>query len=103
MSGGEGDDWLVSGTGNDVMIGGDGADVFLFDNILGGGTGQDRVTDFEIGTDLIWIRASGDTDFASLSISQVGSNTQIDLVNGSSITLHNIDAADLSESDFHIV
>ncbi len=75
----------------------------MFDQILGNGTGDDRVVDFEIGTDLIWIRATGDIDFDSLSLTQVGNNTLISLADGSSVILNNVTASDLSDSDFHIV
>ncbi|MCC4799500.1 alkaline phosphatase [Enterovibrio norvegicus] len=103
LFGGSGDDWLVSGIDNDFLIGGSGADTFLFDNILGNSTGDDRVVDFEVGIDTLFIRATGDTDFASLSISQVGINTLISLTDGSSFILNGITSTDLSASDFHIV
>lgn len=57
LRGGEGNDSLDGGTGNDRLYGNEGSDTFVFWE----GSGQDRIHDFELGTDLI--------DLTSLSLS----------------------------------
>jgi Ca2+-binding RTX toxin-like protein len=52
-----GDDTLIGGVGIDVLTGGPGADIFLYNSTLEGGPGE-RITDFEIGTDMILLNAA---------------------------------------------
>jgi Ca2+-binding RTX toxin-like protein len=47
-------DRLDGGTGIDVLSGGPGSDTFIFSTKLGGGN-IDRITDFEVGSDGIWL------------------------------------------------
>lgn len=54
LDGGHDNDRLDGGDGNDVLKGGIGADTFVFSTKLGPGN-VDRVTDFEVGTDGIWL------------------------------------------------
>ncbi|WP_424433944.1 M10 family metallopeptidase C-terminal domain-containing protein [Planktotalea sp.] len=58
LFGGDDDDVLIGGAGNDAMNGGEGADTFIFRQ----GDGNDTITDFEDGIDLIDI-----SDFAGSS------------------------------------
>ena len=48
MRGGQGDDTIEGGAGNDILRGNDGADTFVFDPAT---SGNDRIGDFEWGTD----------------------------------------------------
>ncbi len=56
LDGGEGSDTLNGGSGADVLTGGLGEDLFYFDNF---DDRLDRVTDFEIGEDLLVFNTSG--------------------------------------------
>lgn len=47
-------DRLDGGDGNDVLSGGPGADIYVFSTKLGGGN-IDRVADFDIGSDAVWL------------------------------------------------
>lgn len=47
-------DRLDGGDGNDVLSGGPGADIYVFSTKLGGGN-IDRVMDFDIGSDAVWL------------------------------------------------
>ncbi|MGF1500970.1 MAG: M10 family metallopeptidase [Paracoccaceae bacterium] len=62
LSGGERADSLYGGRGDDTLTGGGGVDVFRFET----GDDRDRVTDFELGIDLIGF--SGPGSYAALSI-----------------------------------
>jgi len=87
-------------TGDDTMTGGGAADIFRFRDDWG----VDTITDFEVGVDKIRMNEVSDLfdGFDGLSIVQDGANTVITLVDDDtySITLLNIDASSLSESDF---
>ena len=65
-----GDDSLIGGVGIDVLTGGPGADVFLYNTTLDGGPGE-RITDFEIGTDIVLLNAAN-FGFAIQGILPVG-------------------------------
>jgi len=97
LIGGTGNDVLYGGTGDDVMHGGVGDDVFLF----AGGGGQDVILDFSAGSDLLQIvRNVNDTGIAApedligrVHDSEFGAT--IDLGNGDSVTLANVNAEDV--------
>ena len=97
--GGAGDDVLEGGAGDDVLSGGSGADTFVFS----GGGGNDVVLDFQAGEDMLSISSNiNDTgietaDDVAARATQVGANTVIDLGNGDSITLNNVDAEDIQD------
>ncbi|MCK5424893.1 MAG: hypothetical protein KAI89_05940, partial [Emcibacter sp.] len=95
LNGGNGDDVLVSGATNDTMTGGLGDDVFVFDN----NWGDDIITDYEDGIDLIDFSDSG-LVFADLTITDVGGDTLIEDGSGNSITLTGIAATDITTDDF---
>lgn len=70
LDGGTGDDVLHSGSGDDILIGGAGADVFDF----GRNSGNDVITDFEDGSDILDLTAF---DIASLTeLRAAGMNTE---------------------------
>jgi VCBS repeat-containing protein len=53
--GGSGDDILWGGLGNDTLSGGKGKDVFVFDTKLSRKTNLDRISDFNVADDAIWL------------------------------------------------
>ncbi|MEP3275386.1 MAG: M10 family metallopeptidase [Stappiaceae bacterium] len=96
LKGGNGDDRLSGGTGDDELVGGNGSDVF----VILQGNGDDIVSDFQIDLDDIDL---SDTDFDSfddLDISDNNGNAVLDLGDGNSVTLIDVNAADLSTDDF---
>ena len=78
-------DVLHSGAGNDTFTGGQGADVFVF----AAGDGNDRISDFTLGTDLLQVEATG---FETLTITQIGSDVRIDYSESDSVVLANLEA-----------
>lgn len=81
--GGDGDDWLSGDMGADTVNGGAGADYFH----ISVGAGPDLVVDFD--------RAQGDKVLldpgAQFSVSQIGSDTIIELAGGGRMTLQGVD------------
>ncbi|RMB08683.1 beta strand repeat-containing protein [Eilatimonas milleporae] len=61
VGGGDGDDTLWAGAGDDLLTGGAGGDTFTF----GALTGNDRITDFALGEDILDLRFAA-SDFATL-------------------------------------
>ena len=49
LDGGKGSDILDGGDGNDILVGGKGSDTFIF----GPGSGDDTITDFDLGNDVL--------------------------------------------------
>jgi len=100
LRGAAGDDTLHGGAGNDKLSGGGGADTFVY----GTGDGDDIIKDFEDGKDTIDLTGIASvTGFADLSMTQVNGNVVIALTEdqgGGSLTLENVDLADLDASDF---
>lgn len=94
----DGDDLLVGGLDDDLLIGGAGADIFRFQQ----GDGQDTISDFEDGTDIIQLWDTGLT-FADLTIEQVGNDAVINYGAGSLITVSGVDAAALTQDDIVFV
>ena len=70
LSGGAAKDTLNGGTGNDSLTGGSDGDTFLY---VDAAFGQDTVTDFQDGLDLLKIFSAVATSFADFSI--VGNGT----------------------------
>jgi len=87
LVGGSGDDVLVGFSGDDILTGGLGRDIFGF-NL---GFGQDTITDFQLGEDILRLKSYGVgnyDDLADLATISVGEdNTSISFLDGSSITL----------------
>ena len=92
------DNRLDGGTGNDSLTGAGGADTFAFTEAA---FGQDTVTDFADGVDMLDFTAQGwdETDF---TITQVGLDTLLTLNadNAQTLTLLNVTATDITGADF---
>ncbi|MBC6438400.1 MAG: hypothetical protein GDA52_09780 [Rhodobacteraceae bacterium] len=98
LRGNLGDDTLIGGHGDDVLTGGMNADTFVFSS----GHGNDTITDFEDGVDLIQITASG-VGFDDLAIASEGTDTDHASVvtwSGGTITLEGVSSAQLTGDDF---
>jgi Ca2+-binding RTX toxin-like protein len=97
LSGGAGDDILFGDQGNDVLFGNDGNDDFMFTS----GNGKDAVMDFTVGDRLhieAGINHTGIHTLADLAdrVEADGSgSTVVDLGEGNSITLSNVNATDV--------
>ena len=91
--GGIGDDFIDGGVDNDMLTGGKGADMFSF--ALDGG--QDTITDFAKGEDMIGI--GGGLTFADIFLSQDDSAAVIE-AGDLMIRLEGVKADDLEEADF---
>jgi len=96
--GGTGNDTIHGGLGDDVMTGGPGDDVFVFN----AGNGDDRITDFTSGEDIIRFANIAGLDYAGLSISYNGGDAVIDYGTGS-ITLNGIAPNSLTSADFEFI
>ncbi|WP_108814362.1 calcium-binding protein [Loktanella sp. Alg231-35] len=97
LDGQAGNDTLIGGSGDDTLTGGSGADTFVF-NL---GDGQDQITDFEDGTDMMDFSTSG-LSFADLTITTTGTSTFIDYDNGQQIELLNTSGL-IDQDDFVFV
>jgi len=95
LIGGAGNDTLKGGTGNDTLDGGAGADVFVFQ----AGYGQDRVLNFENGSDLVDLVG---LSFASLTLSSVagGVRAAITATPATWIELMGVVIGDITAADF---
>ncbi len=95
--GNAGDDFLYGDQGNDALYGGEGNDNFVFTS----GNGKDYVMDFTLGDKLYiedGINHTGIHTLADLAdrAEAAGTDTTVvDLGEGNSITLSNVNAADL--------
>ncbi|QPH55948.1 reprolysin-like metallopeptidase [Pontivivens ytuae] len=69
LLGGNGLDTLIGGSGFDMLTGGSGTDTFVFEI----GTGQDTVTDFEMGLDIVQLGMARD----SVSLLQNGDDVEV--------------------------
>ncbi len=99
LSGGAGDDKLWGDAGNDRLSGGVGDDTFGFYF----GDGDDIITDFTDGDDLIYLHEAFDlSGFDELVISSDPDGVTIDLTahGGGTIRLEGFDIADLDAGDF---
>lgn len=95
LFGGAGGDSLNGNKGRDTITGGFGADHF----VLGKNWGDDTITDFKLGTDLIDMSPSSASSFGDLTITN-GSNGAVITYNGDTATLNGVSAGDLDAGDF---
>ena len=98
LNGGAGNDVLDGGQGDDTLTGGGGADTFVFH----AGDGNDTITDFTSGTDVIDLRGLGIADFSTLEsmMTQSFNNTVITFDAADKIVLSNVDMGTLRTGDF---
>ena len=75
LMGGGGADMLIGGMGDDKLTGGGGADKFVF----GMGDGEDTVTDFTDGVDMIDLTAFGLEGFGDVAATAADGGVMIDL------------------------
>ena len=97
-----GDDFLIGGAGDDILTGDAGADTFEFSMAFN--TGEDEITDFEIGVDTLSFSDVVDEnnditiDFAdvvaSIENGGAGNDLTINMTNGGSVTLTGLGTAD---------
>ena len=105
LDGGGRTDYLYGGKGDDTMTGGGGGDVFVIRRV---GNGDDEVTDFQNGSDVVDISALGVQNFNALNnvfgaLSQDNDSVIIDLAaagGSGSIRLVGVTLADMDASDF---
>ncbi|MEM7547762.1 MAG: matrixin family metalloprotease [Pseudomonadota bacterium] len=97
MIGGGGKDRLNGQFGDDVLTGGNGADVFAFTRF----GGQDRVTDFRVGVDLMdYSTHSTVSSFADIGFAAVAGGVSLLDGAGGSVLVEGLAEDDLSASDF---
>ncbi len=65
VSGGNGTDVVAGSTGNDRLTGGAGDDRFLFDTALDASTNVDRITDFSVAEDTIYLDSTVFSDMGA--------------------------------------
>jgi hypothetical protein len=91
-----GADTLGGGRGNDRLTGGEGSDIFVFNS---SGLGNDTITDFDADG------GAGNQDFirgtfGDAAITQNGANTLLDFGDGDTLTLLNVNSAQITVADF---
>ncbi|MGE5538954.1 MAG: matrixin family metalloprotease [Gemmatimonas sp.] len=98
INGGTGADVIAGGGGNDTLTGGGGDDRFVFH----GGDGNDTVTDFTAGHDVLELNGYGASTFDQLAplLSDHDGATVIAFDPSNEITLQNVTVAQLHQSDF---
>ena len=98
LDGGSGNDTLIGAAGDDYLIGGSGKDTFVF----GRNDGNDTIADFEIGRDMVDVRAYREYD--SLDdlnpIQDTDGSVLLQLNPYNSIRLMDTDLNKLSDGDF---
>jgi Ca2+-binding RTX toxin-like protein len=103
ISGGLGHDLIIGGAGADLMRGNRGRDVFEYRSLQEGG---DTITDFAANRDSINLRriSLGRSFSNFVTLSQSGSNTLVQVANGSSLTtlatLTDVTASTLGAGNF---
>jgi hypothetical protein len=88
---------------NESFLAGSGADLFVFSN----GFGQDRITGFTGGEDVVDLSGMTNPDWTSFAdvqahALQLGGDTLIDFGGGNTITLVGVTAANLTAGDFQL-
>ncbi|MEO0926373.1 MAG: hypothetical protein AAFY63_10945 [Cyanobacteria bacterium J06643_13] len=97
LNGGAGDDLIDGGSGEDKMYGGTGKDVF----VLRSGDVGNTIYDFTDNSDLIRLQAG--LKFADLTITNNVGNSNTSIIDNSNrvlVTLVDVNAADISKTDF---
>ena len=94
LVGNDGRDRLLGQAGDDTLTGGGGRDVFVFTP----GGNNDRITDFEVGSDLIRFNLATFV-FDDLNISDSGGDLRIQTPDGDSVTLLGLAGTTLTAAD----
>jgi Ca2+-binding RTX toxin-like protein/subtilisin-like proprotein convertase family protein len=99
ISAGDGNDTIEGGAGNDTLTGGNGVDSYIIRKET---NASDTIMDFNTGAGetIALIGFNTTVDFASVTITQTGSDALITLENGQTVTLKNVTAANLTASHF---
>jgi len=97
LFGGNGNDILDGGTGNDRMTGGAGSDIFEFGDVR---SGNDVITDFQDGVDLIRFDLLAVNSMRDITIGSQADGDAVISWAGGSIELQGVSAASLSGADF---
>ncbi|MTH96820.1 M10 family metallopeptidase [Roseibium sp. RKSG952] len=100
--GGSGDDTIIANDLDNTLTGGSGSDIFLFYTNESASANSDTITDFEDGSDIIYIDdgVSGTTfGYDQLEFADAGSGTSI-LYDDDEIILENVDTTSLGAEDF---
>jgi Ca2+-binding RTX toxin-like protein len=95
LIGGTVTDYLYGDAGNDTYTGNGGTDYFLHDNTFG----NDTITDFAIGTDVMIVRTAGVASMANMVITQDGADALLTM-GANSIRLTGVTASSLTAADF---
>ena len=91
MIGNSGYNTLDGGPGNDILTGGGGRDIFRFTTALNASTNVDRVTDFTVGEDSLWLWSRVFPAFLKCTASNPFLDGRVFHIGGSSTTpLHRI-------------
>jgi Ca2+-binding RTX toxin-like protein len=93
------DDVFIGNGKDNWFRGDDGADEFQF---LGGAFGYDVIQDYDHGEGDMIVFKGGPANFAALTISQNGSDAEIDWA-GNTIVLRDYDSNDLTAGDFMFI
>ncbi|MBV6631420.1 MAG: M10 family metallopeptidase C-terminal domain-containing protein [Alphaproteobacteria bacterium] len=96
IDGADGADTIVGGSGDDSLTGGGGVDRFVYTT---GNTGNDTITDYEAGLDLITI----DNGISVVSSNPVGVDTVLTLSSGTVLTLLGVNPADITIEDLDMM
>lgn len=99
MIGGDAADRIAGGSGDDSLTGNGGADRFTF---FGWQRGDDRITDFAPGEDVVRLVGFGHIDPLA-ELEAQGGDTVLDLGHGRSITFAGLAPSDFSADDFLLV
>ncbi|QRF68631.1 beta strand repeat-containing protein [Ponticoccus alexandrii] len=95
LTGDAGDNILKGGAGNDTLVGLGGSDDFIF----GAGFGNDTITDFQDGSDMLIFAGNAQiNDVSDLNISTVGADALVEDGFGNSILIEGA-AGDISGAD----
>lgn len=102
ITGNTGVNLIDGGAGNDVLIGGDGRDTF----VVRQGEGSDVIMDFQAGQrgDTVALADFGFENFTAVkaALHQVGSDTILDLGDGSTLSFRNSQATAFSANNFSL-
>jgi Ca2+-binding RTX toxin-like protein len=105
LVGGDGADVLIGGTGDDQLIGGLHNDTFMFfTRAYSYPAAADVITDFQVGVDVLEFHHAywgGVDSLDDLAFTQAGADTVIAFGHADSVTLRNVDLAQLLANSAH--